>query len=364
MAECIIARGGGRSDGGSNIPIISGRGTLLLSVVDEDHNHIPDILVYCNDGGVVNNIHTDDTGKCVLYTQTTTPGIIAYNKSIINNYSILDLHSSKYTTISTPLSQITEYTIQLNYRNSMIFERCSNSINTEANNTCFTGNCKFHHYNYANIFIGGGGGGGTETDGIRFSESGANMYIGCGGGGGGSWIVNDIKINKNQNYKFYVGDGGTAGHIFMHNGIYSYRPGGAGGSTTAFGYTVTGGEGGGIIYGSTRIGGRGGTGQYNGGNGGNYNSDGENSENPNWGGGGGGYTRRFNYTSGGSPSGGDGACWANSGERGNKLANSIYQWIGGGGGGAGGDVKYENGNRTSTTSAGAGGFGIIKIDLY
>ena len=54
MAECIIARGGGRSDGGgtSGPPIISDKHTILVTVKSSNGTIIPNSSVHCKDGSL------------------------------------------------------------------------------------------------------------------------------------------------------------------------------------------------------------------------------------------------------------------------------------------------------------------------
>lgn len=156
------------------------------------------------------------------------------------------------------------------------------------------------------VFLVGAGGGGQGGE----RASNGNAYVGAGGGGGYT-ATGNLVIQKNVSYEVAIGAGGTGG-----NGKFS---GNQGGSTAAFSFTITGGNGG-----ANNIGGAGGN---NGGDSGVYgNINGKNGAS-NGTPGQGTSTHEFAEASGEDYSGGGGGGgWTNASKGGN----------GGAGGGAGG----------------------------
>lgn len=101
---------------------------------------------------------------------------------------------------------------------------------------------EYLRYGTFDALLVGGGGGGAE---------------GGGGGGGGVLEVFDIPIT-NQSYSIVIGDGGTpGGHASSTYGTWNL-PGGTGGTTSAFGYSAYGGEGGQNIQTGSTVSARGG----------------------------------------------------------------------------------------------------------
>jgi len=113
-----------------------------------------------------------------------------------------------------------------------------------------------HQAGYIDAFLVGGGGGGGRNNGADANHR--------GGGGGGGHVYNSLNftLTVNSEYSIVVGAGGTG-----RSG--SNGDGTAGGTSTAFGYSATGGSGG-KQGGDGGNGGSGGgaSGTYGGGNGG------------------------------------------------------------------------------------------------
>lgn len=86
-------------------------------------------------------------------------------------------------------------------------------------------------------YILGGGGGGARTYGTSSSPRGSS-------GGGGGYQTVAVILNKGDVHEITIGAGGAAGPNQHQN--YGSKAS-AGGNTTAFGYTSTGGKGG-LIY--------------------------------------------------------------------------------------------------------------------
>lgn len=284
MAECIIARGGGRSDGGSpDVPIVADKHTILVTVRDADGVVLNDLSVHCKDGDLWYNYHTNDKGQVLFVTNSGSANITTWNASINGRYKWFDL-STNTINIDAPVGLSSTLNINLSYVSSFSRSAISNS---NVLNSYYSGAYRFRHSNYANInMISGGGGGGGGVDYKIFNTNGNyvswmlnswNSPYGGGGGGGGAWkIVNNISVNRNYNYFVYTGSGGRGGRSGNDNGR-------TGGTTSALGYSVYGGSGG--TY--TGIGGTGASSDrdskttllYNGGNGGNVETNGYDSEN-------------------------------------------------------------------------------------
>lgn len=160
------------------------------------------------------------------------------------------------------------------------------------------------------VFLVGGGGSGSAW--------GAIDYV-TGGGGGYTNTVKKVELAKNTAYQIVVGEGGA----IRNAGSNTY--GVSGGSSSAFGYSASGGSGGGLTGGAGGSGGgnRGGSGGSNGSNG-----------NPG-GAGQGTTTREFGEATGDLYAGGGGGY--------------------GGAGGAGGGGNGGGGAGTPNTGGGAGG---------
>ena len=289
MAECIIARGGGGSSGTDLPPIVPGYSSILVTVRDSEGNLLPELSVHCKDGDNWYNYHTNNKGQVLFMTNSGSANITAWNFSINGNYKWID-QSPVTQNIDAPASSSNLVNINLPFQNNFYATSMSSNIYLD----CFSGNYKFRVANNANLFIGGAGGGPSVQ---------ADGGIGAGGGAGGAYIVNSIKVNKNQNYQFYIGTGGMYGSSTTDGHNYYYHNGESGGSSSAFGYSATGGSGGLI----TGVGGKSGTGTHTCGNGGNNNSNGYDSPFNNFGGGGAGAARRYNKY-GGNPYGGNSIC--------------------------------------------------------
>jgi hypothetical protein len=138
------------------------------------------------------------------------------------------------------------------------------------------------------VLIAGGGAGGTGNNGRYFGPA--------GGGGGARWIQNFNMLNSS--YSLTIGAGGTFSTVYSFPASsYPGEAGSDGGNTTGFGYTVVGGEGGDPVSGSGKSGYPSGSTLVNGVRYPNTSSNstrisqGDWTDNPNFGGGGGIYTR-------------------------------------------------------------------------
>lgn len=340
MAECIIARGGSKQQ--EQIPIISDRAQILVTVKSSNNEVIPNSSVHCKDGSTWYNYTTNEKGQTLFVTNSGQCSITAYNFSIAENCKYMDQLPAYSNNIDTPIGSVKKIELTLQNRSDVEFNTWSNAniFNTYG---YWTGNYKIIAHNKLNAFLGGAGGGGGGGTYATYERSG------CGGGGGGINIINGFNVEKNSTYKIYVGVRGI-GYNWIQN-----RNGTSGGTTTAFGYVANGG-GGGMhgAFGYDGIGIGGGSGSYFGGNGGysyEYRSDhnytnGQNSNISNWGGGGGGGCVNMYGMGGRSNAGGPygGYCYDGNGTDGTN---------GGGGGGAG-----------WTGEGGAGGNGKITIHFY
>ena len=348
MAECIIARGGGRSDGvSSGPPIIADKHTILVTVTDSAGQVINDLSVHCKDGDAWYNYHTNDKGQVLFVTNSGSANITAWNFSINGNYKYIDqIETTK--DIDAPVGLGTSLDLSLAFQQSEI--SFTNMTSNIYQNQCYYGNYKVRVANYVNVFVGGGGGGGGNA----YNRSAYDWEIsegGGGGGGGGCSIENNILLNHNQIYLFYIGSGGSAG-------VY----GTAGGTSSAFNIMATGGEGGRDDRRSNE-----GQGTYGGGNGGyawngtSGSSGGLASKFSNWGGGGGaGFTDDpsvgTSYKragSGGTPYGADGGT--------NAIGRSGSN---GGGGGGGGGKLVSASSSTLGFTGGRGGGGKLSFTFY
>lgn len=181
MAECIIARGGGRSDGGSDLPpIVVGYCSIVVAVSDSEGTPISDLSVHCKDGDNWYNYHTNDKGQTLFVTNSGSANITAWNFSINGNYKWIDQQAVTMN-IDAPASSSNRVNISLSYLNT--FQETGMSSNIYSG--CYTGNYKFRASNRVNAFIGGAGGG----SGPVYGDGG--VYSG-GGGSGGLYILQII----------------------------------------------------------------------------------------------------------------------------------------------------------------------------
>lgn len=321
MSEAIIVRGGKAIDQSAalssinnninnlwdaindinskpSIPIYPDRCSILVTVLDSAGAVMKNAAVHCLDGTSWYYYTTNSSGQILFTTNSGSANIKAYGINSVGNYRWID-QVSVYSNVDAPSGTSKEVNMRLTLGTNISFQSISSNI--YADDSMFYGNCRIRVANRCNVFICGAGGGGSGG----LPDGGT----GRGAGGGGITIVNNIVLNKNASYLFYIGTGGAGGHAGREydNGSIK-QPGGikTGGTSTAFGYSATGG-------GFTA-----GTGNYNGGH---PNMD---SEYSNWGGGGarGGTIA----TNGGMPYGGEGGGRHEDGGRGSN---------GGGGGGAG-----------------------------
>ena len=236
MAECIIARGGG-SGGGSNgglPPVIAGYCQILTTVVDSDNNPIQDLSVHCKDGEAWYNYHTNEKGQVLFVTNSGSANITAWNFSINGNYKYID---QKYNVqnIDAPVTTSKYLNIQLSRVSS--FNATSDSTNIYNNGF---DRCKFRVANKIDqLQLGSAGGGGGC--GYRYRN---RVNFSGGGGGGGSITQYNIDINRNEVYRFYIGQGGEGAWIRNNRQVNTGQviSPSSGGSTSGFGYSVTGGR--------------------------------------------------------------------------------------------------------------------------
>lgn len=349
MAECIIARGGGRSDEGSSVPIVSDRCSVVISVYDLDNNPLSDMSVHCKDGNTWYNYHTNEKGQVLFMANSGSANITAYNFSIQNNFMYLDMQSSNTINIDAPIAQKKEANIVLGYQTAAEISGSTgtyslnqylSTISSIQNSYYYLGNYFFHYANKANVILWGGGGGGASA---------GSMLSGGGGGGGAVNIGNNIELDHSKPYTLRIGSDGRGGHVRNNIAV----DGSSGGTTTIFDLSANGGSGG---YGGR--GGLGGIGLYNGGNGGNWLENGyDHSYNGGGGGGAGGTdpaTPQYNLY-GGNKYGGN-SRWSG---KGNDAVFYDHKGFSVGAGGAGGSLtptgsKFDGGN---------GGIGKIYISF-
>ena len=302
MAECIIARGGGKSDGGSSgPPVIPGMHTILATVTDSAGAPIQDLSVHCKDGSAWYNYHTNEKGQVLFATNSGAANITAWNFSLNGNYKYLD-QETVTKNLDVPIGSTTTLNLSLTrVTGEQSFTAMQSNIYQPRTAGLFSGNCRVRVSTRANVFLGGGG-------------------------GGGGWGVTDD-------------DDST---------MY----GGAGGSTSAFGLSCTGGGGGKGGSGMIGTAGIAGTGDYSGGSAvaSARNGNGQNSQWSNWGGGGATCAWQSNFY-GGNPGGGD-----------SIMSNHGQPGINGGGGGAPGHARH--GGYRFNGNGGAGSVGKISFTLY
>lgn len=348
MAECIIARGGGRSDGESSVPIVSDRCSLVISIYDTDNKPLSDMSVHCKDGNTWYNYHTNEKGQVLFMTNSGSANITAYNFSIQNNFMYLDMENSNTINIDAPIAQKKEANIVLGYKTTAEISGSTptynlsqylSTINSIQDSYYYAGNCFVHYANKANVILWGGGGGGGSA---------GSMTSGGGGGGGAINIGNDIELDHSKPYTLRIGGDGRGGHVANNFG----DNGSSGGTTTIFNLSANGGSGGG--FGGK--GGLGGIGLYNGGNGGNWLENGYDHSYSGGGGGGAGgtdpATPRYNLY-GGNQDGGN-SRWSG---RGNDAKFYNQKGFSVGAGGAGGSLNPTGGK----FDGGNGGIGKIQI---
>lgn len=187
------------------------------------------------------------------------------------------------------------------------------------------------------LFLVGGGGGSSTTS--------ANVAASGGGGGGYTVTATGIAVNVGTSYSIIVGAGGSVGT--------------AGGVSSAFGKTASGGNAGVAARGDAKGGdggsggGAGGAWQQAGGNGGSDGGDGISTGLGNAGAGQGTTTREFGESSGKLYSGGGG---------GGTFEASVS--TGGAGGGANGSDEANGISAAANTGGGAGGAGVSNLYGY
>lgn len=335
MAEAIISRRGKKDNSLSPPPIVQGRCQLLVYVTDSDNVPISNLSVHCRDGASWYNYHTNDKGQVLFSTTSGAANITAWNFSINGNYKWID-QSSNSINIDAPIGTSNIINLNLGLRSSFTASSMSSNIYNEV---CYTGSYMTRHYNRGNLFIGGGGGGGGH-------QGAWDVCSGGGGGGGGANSYNRISISKNTKYNFYIAEGGNGGN-WNHIGGYT------GGTTSAFGYTAIGGNGG-QAYGLSGSGWcNHGVGMYNTGDGGRSSAQrGNPSALSNFGGGGAGshYDTDSYPPTGGSPFGGDCGWYSGGAAKGP-----------GGGGGSSSNVRQGS---VTEHPGGKGGPGMISITFY
>ena len=243
MAECIIARGGG-SGGGTPIPPPD-YGIVNIRTILAGNNGIIRPAVYCNDGGNITQYTSDINGYCEFKVKS---GQATFNYTYGTGY--IDVSNSSTTSITINAGETKNLTMYL----PNTYPRINYTRNSSV---------RFLTTNYVWVWCYGGGGGGYGD------WRGTNVSYG-GGGGGYSWA--NVPVNHNTTYRITVGAGGK-GSWCENNTATPYdedlnlhiRHNGESGGTSSFGTLVsaTGGGGGSPI--GPGVGGIGST--LNGGNG-------------------------------------------------------------------------------------------------
>lgn len=345
MAEAIISRRGyvENNNSGGNLQPNPDYCTLVVSVYDSNGGNFSDVLVRCNDGYIVMNKHTNESGKAIFYINKSSCDISAVPVSIKNGYCYIDQYFSQNKSINCHLNTIIKEYLSFNKRNNARFNHYSTDMNVVANNTntWIGNNVIFKVTNRISGYVGGGGGGGGGS----YNDP-SNIINGNSGGGGGGGALNrftSIQVSKNTPYKCYIGSGGSRGGRKLN--------GGSGGTTSAFGYSAVGGGGGSWM----RSGGLGKIGYGGGGDGGDsaYYVDGKDGINGYGGGGSGGGVWSYIHNAG-SPGGGTGGWY-------NRInGSSGIDGLGGGGGGG----SQEGRNNNTNGYGGYGGSGTIWISDF
>lgn len=230
---------------------------------------------------------------------------------------------------------------------------------------------------YIDAFLVGGGGSGAAAP---FTSTYDVSITGAGGGGGGrTRTITKALLSAGVEYSIVIGSGGASVTGDNHNS--KLINGNKGGATSAFGYTVEGGDGGGDSGGSGGSGGGGqghvdknATNKVAGGAGGSDGADGGAGKSPGGtgqgtttrefgettgklyagGGGGGAGEQHFSYSEAGA--GGEGGGGAGGK---NAVGTAGIENTGGGGGGS-----SAGGNNHAIRVSGAGGSGIVCIRLH
>lgn len=337
MAECIIARGGSVQQ--EQIPVTSDRCSVLITVRDSNKEIIPNLSVHCKDGDNWYNYHANEKGQVLFMVNSGAANVTAWNFSINQSFKFAD-QGPNTINIDCPAGQVVKRDIELGICSFLSGVGTTNNIYSSG--MIYNGSYYFKHFNHVNAFIGAGGGGG--------GGNGIGCLNGGGGGAGGAIQRNNIMINKNTPYKFYIGSGG-------YGASGDSGQGSTGGSTSAFGYSVVGGTGGNFTSGGIH-----GNGDFNTGNGGycvypTKNIAGEDSEITNFGGGGGGiavYAYSFNGK-GGNPHGGY--------KRRSSSAGTVAAGAGGGGSASATNNKF-TGVGSSGSGASPGGDGMLRVIFY
>lgn len=217
MAECIIARGGGRSDGGSVLPTpIPGLCQIVANVYDSEGKPFPDVLVCCKDGSTWYNYHSNENGQILFVANSGSVNITATNRSDENAFTWIDQSPPSVINIDAPVST-SKYT-NINYT-SYKSDRTYTSVPVYSN-------IRFRNTNSVYVVCGGagGGGGGNYAEDVR-----------CYGGAGGAKNAGTAQVNVDETYQMYIGAGGSR--------TSSTWLGTSGGSTSFLGVSAVGGGG-------------------------------------------------------------------------------------------------------------------------
>ena len=324
MSECIIARGGGSASGGQQIPIVPGYCSILVTVKDETDAPVANIATVYSDGENTYEYFTNERGQTLFTTNKGQCNIVARNYTNTKDFRYADIAFGYANNVPCVISSV--YNCNITMPNRTEYSYIHDFCKIDSEGLYSSVQFRFNHTLGNGSFIGGAGGGG--------SGGGNGAEYGSGGGGGELKYLNQIQVNTNTLYNFYIGDGGRG--AFNSTGSLAET----GGSSTAFGVVANGGEGGQTRGGDGGVDGSG-TGYFgNGARGSNSRGyNGNNSNNPLWGGGG---ASGIN-TNGGRPGGAQGT-------------NRDYDWRGrdgtNGGGGSGGAASSDGASRGGTGGPG------------
>ena len=363
MGEALIARGQtAMKNVLDDIPVSGDYCSILVKLMDSSGGACENTKINCKDGTRWYNYTTNEAGYVLFKCNSGAANITANNW--INGVLTLDQNAIDTLNLDAPVG--TKILKEIKFNGVTKFYRDDSGwYNGQFRTTDRICNV---------IVVGGGGGGSSGQEG---QWGGYGTYGGGGGGGGAKNFASYIDISKNQIYNLYIADGGSGGGYFS---IRTANNGGTGETSSAFGLSANGGEGGKrYIYSSWQVIASGGVGLYNGGNGGlaNAPSNNYNFERPTagingaGGGGGGGtviwYNAKNNQVSvpsayrwgiGSSNGGGNGGMLRLEMSAANQIADGKGGIKGSGGGGGGGTYGGTwNHSGSSDSRVGWGGWG-------
>ena len=226
MGEALLIKYGGAGEHNplDDIAVSADYCSILAVVRDSGGNKLPNIPIYCKDGGRWYNYTTNENGMSLFRCNSSSANIRTTNSSSIESYIMIDQRAPDVMNIDAVVG--TKMMVNITFE----------KINGRIQLTGTRNNLRF-----------------MDTNEIKFMQmlggGGASSYY-AGGGGAAYNEAYNISIDRNTKYNTIAGNGGRG-------------TGSSGATTSAFGYSAIGGSGG---SGTGGIGG--GSGSFKGGNGG------------------------------------------------------------------------------------------------